>query len=1188
VLARSADHAVQGFQGVGASADDSGREAEQSSVYSKPAFTPLAVTDWFSRERGEGPADHAKSPIPSPVAHAKSPLRPLRRHHRRGRVALLSAALTLAALAPAALPASADAAAPRWEVISLATPTNFNPNLAAGANKYLNILTNVGDAPQSGEPLTITDTLPAGVTATAVRFHELKLTKFRNKEFGTVEDPNIQTIETLCTTTASSVTCTWPGAKYPLPLPPEGQLAMSVRVALEPGLQGPLQNSVTVSGGGAAETSTVAENPLAQSPFPFGFSHLDAHALGADGAPYTQAGGHPYELTTTFAFNTIGFSTPSSPAADIRSAERPRDVLADLPPGLIGDPRAVPHCPLSVFLSAQYQFSSCPEESQVGTWSVWSPFGPGDFPDYVGAVFNLTPSHGEVARLGLFTHGITFLLTPSLRSGADYGIHTVTNDISPEEIRLISLTLWGNPADPRHAPYGSDCLQNGGWEGECPDPASPAPFLTMPTSCTAAPLPFGISADSWLNPGVFTSTATTMPPLDGCNQLPFDPTITAKPTTNLADSPSGLDFDLHIPQDFEHPEALATADLRDATVTLPKGLTVNPSSANGLAACSEAQVGYKPGTAAPLEFTPGAAECPDAAKLGTVEVDSPLLGEPENPEIEHPLKGSVYLAQPQHNPFGSLLAIYIAIDDPATGVVVKLAGKVAPDPLTGRLTTTFEENPQLPFEDFHLKFFGGAEGALRTPPTCGGYATTTSLTPWSAPQSGPPATPSDQFQTTGPASGSGPCPTSPAAQENAPRFHAGTETPQAGAFSPVSLKLVREDGSQELKGIDTTLPPGLVGKLAGVAECSGAQLAAAESHSGQAEQASPSCPLNSQVGTVDVASGAGPTPLNVSGKAYLAGPYKGAPLSLAIVTPAVAGPFDLGTVVVRTALYVNPETAQIHAVSDPIPTILQGIPLDVRSVTVKASRPNFTLNPTNCGELSFTGSALSVLGSSASLTQRFQVGGCAALPFKPKLALSLKGGTKRAQNPALKAVLTAKPGEANIARAQVTLPKSEFLDNAHIGTVCTRVQFAEGQALGEKCPAASIYGHAKAVTPLLDNPLEGPVYLRSSSNKLPDLVAALNGQIAVALDGKIDTGKGGGIRNTFELVPDAPVTKFTLEMQGGKKGLLENTGGVCAKPQHAVVDFTGQNGKISDTTPVVANSCPKKHKGGKHHRPNHR
>jgi hypothetical protein len=402
------------------------------------------------------------------------------------------------------------------------------------------------------------------------------------------------------------------------------------------------------------------------------------------------------------------------------------------------------------------------------------------------------------------------------------------------------------------------------------------------------------------------------------------------------------------------------------------------------------------------------------------------------------------------------------------------------------------------------------------------------------------------------------------------------------------LKVKREDATQPLAGIDTTLPPGLTGKLAGIPYCSEAQIAQAQARSkpneGTLELSNPSCPAASEVGTVDVSAGAGITPLHVTGHAYLAGPYKGAPLSLVIVTPAVAGPFDLGAVVVRTALYLNPETAQIHAVSDPLPQILDGIPLDVRQVALKMGRPEFTLNPTSCDPMSISGTLTSALGQSAALTSPFQVGGCNALAFKPKLAIRLKGATKRTGHPALTAVATFSKGQANTKRVAVTLPRSEFLDQGHIGTVCTRVQFAANQ-----CPKASVYGKARATTPLLDQPLSGPVYLRSSSHELPDLVIALHGQVDVVLDGRVDS-VNGGIRNTFEAAPDAPVSKFVLEMQGGRKGLLINSANLCKlKPAatRAVVKMEAQNGKVWDTEPVVQSSCKhKRHGKHKGHRGN--
>jgi hypothetical protein len=573
----------------------------------------------------------------------------------------------------------------------------------------------------------------------------------------------------------------------------------------------------------------------------------------------------------------------------------------------------------------------------------------------------------------------------------------------------------------------------------------------------------------------------------------------------------------------------------------------------------------------PVRTDANPANCPADAKIGSVEVETPLL--------DHNLPAALYVAQPYQNPFGSLLAVYLTVHDEQTGVVSKLAGKVEADPQTGQLTTTFKDNPELPIEDVKLKVFGGPRAALKTPLACGTHTIASEIVPWSTPE-GANANLTDSFQTSVAAAGSGACPGSEAQAPNAPGFSAGTIAPAAGAYSPFVLKLSREDGSQRLTGIDATLPKGLLAKLAGVSYCSEAQINQAKAREvprqGALEQSSPSCPASSEVGSVVVGAGAGILPFYATGHAYLAGPYKGAPLSLVVITPAVAGPFDLGSVVVRSALYVNPETAQAHAVSDSLPSIIQGIPLDIRSIALKLDRPDFTLNPTSCDPMAILGSAATLAGQSAALRSPFQVGGCSALGFKPKLRISLKGATKRTGHPALTGVVTYPKGNyANIASVQVTLPHSAFLDQAHIKTICTRVQFAADQ-----CPPGAIYGFARATTPLLDQPLEGPVYLRSSSHKLPDLVLALHGQIDADLVGRVDTGKGKGIRTTFEAVPDAPVSRFVLEMKGGKKGLLINSENICRKPQKAIADFVAQNGKVLDTTPTIANGC--KHKAKKH------
>jgi hypothetical protein len=885
----------------------------------------------------------------------------------------------------------------------------------------------------------------------------------------------------------------------------------------------------------------------------FGIESFSLETLDEEGKPYTQAGGHPYAMKVSLALNTTSSLTDRNEHGESASANL-RTVRVELPPGLIGDPTAAPNC--EPYKLALFR---CPGASQVGTLTAISTTGASN----EASLYNLVPQRGIAAQIGSrFNDFVTVRIDAGVRTGSDYGVTADSLFVTADEaVTKVDATLWGVPAAEGH-------------DGErycpgpeprsrflCPGTAPHVPFLANPTSCSG-PLTTILRIDSWQEPGNFVSASSQSPPTTGCDRLEFKPTIAVKPEASAFDSPTGLHVNLHLPQN-QDPIGLAEADLRDTTVKLPAGLAVNAAAATGLDGCAPPQIEL---------HGPDPASCPDASKIGTVEVDTPLL--------DHPLPGNVYVATPGENPFGSLLAIYVAVHDPISGVVVKLAGMVTADSQTGQLTTTFNENPQLPFEDFKLDFFAGPQAALTTPLTCGTYTTTTEMTPWTSP-AGKGAQPFSAFQIN-----SGPDGAQCAdvdEQPNHPAFSAGTANPVAGAFSQFVLKLSREDGSQRFSRIDTVLPPGLVGRLAGVAYCPDDVLAAVASRPGAQELASPSCPAASQVGSIDVGVGSGSQPYHAGGEVYLAGPYRGAPLSLAIVTPAVAGPFDLGTVVVRAALRVDPVTAQITAESDPIPVILQGIPLDVRSIVVTMNRPKFTLNPTSCREMAVGGQEISVFGQIAPLSSRFEVGGCRDLAFRPGLHIRLFGPTTRSGHPRLRAVVTAKPGEANIARTTVTLPDSEFLDQAHIKTVCTRVQFNADQ-----CPQGSIYGRARALTPLLDAPLQGPVYLRSNGGErtLPDLVAVLRGPanqpIEVDLVGFIDS-RHGGLRTRFENVPDAPVSKFTLTMQGGRKGLLVNSTNLCKAINRATVRMRGQNGADRSFRSVVKNDC----KNAKHDRSGH-
>jgi hypothetical protein len=1092
------------------------------------------------------------------------------------RKSILLAALTTTVALLSAVPAFGATSAPAWAINSYASPTDFSTaesfaniyqcdEVSVGGSEcdvYRVTASNVGAKAAKSEAVTVEDTLPPGLAVREVLFRWV----------GTRENPTPREEEDLsrfCTTTP--LKCTIPASFFVelgRTVRPDDRLTMFVVVGVEePFVSGVVTNIAKVHGGGAPAAETTSHNTIEAGPPAFGLSAFSNPANGPEGTPSIQAGAHPYELATKIDMTSvIREDAVGNPFAT--ATEDPRDIVVDLPPGLAGSALSTPETCTLAQLTAKGPVneqggSGCPTGSRVGYIrtepELLRVFGP---------LFNMVPEQGVVAEFGFIgplgdTHVLYISLAPT---GEGYVLRTTASEITEIGLTDIATDIYGDP----YARNGSALEPH-------------VPTLTNPANCDGQPLVTHVHMDSWPKPGStgadgnpdfsdprWASATYEAPPVTGCNQLQFEPSIEAKPETNRADSPTGLEVNLKVPQ-AEGTETLGTPPLKKAVVTLPAGMSVNPSSANGLVGCSLADLGMsasgQPNAAPP--------HCPDASKIGNVELETPAL--------KGVLSGQIYVARQTENPFHTLLALYIVISDPKTGVIVKLPGEIKADPVTGQLTTVVDNSPQFPFSELRTHFFGGQRAALRTPAVCGTYKVTTQLTPWSAPESGPPATPSSSFKITQSANG-GSCPTTAAAQPNAPSFSAGTLSPFAGAYSPFVLHLAREDGSQEFKSLSVALPQGLIGKLAGLSECSEAALASAAAKSGAAEQASPSCPASSELGTVTVGAGAGLTPFYAQGHAYLAGPYKGAPLSLAVITPATAGPYDLGTVVVRNALQVNPETAQISAVSDEIPHILQGIPLDVRSIALNLTRNQFTLNPTSREKMAISGGITSVLNQSSPLSNPFQVGECKKLGFAPKLSLRLKGDTKRGGTPALKATLTYPKGNyANIAKASVALPHSEFLDNAHIQTVCTRVQLA-----ASACPKGSIYGKARAFTPLLDKPLEGPVYLGTGyGHELPDLLADLNGQIHVILNGTIDSIHGG-IRNRFEVVPDAPVSKFTLEMQGGSKGLLENSTNLCAKTNRATARFIAQNGKVDNyNPPVIAQGCKKSAKKAagkkKHH-----
>jgi hypothetical protein len=908
-----------------------------------------------------------------------------------------------------------------------------------------------------------------------------------------------------------------------------------------------------------------SHEPACPGPEAFGLCGLDFLFTDPEGLPATQAGSHPFAMTTTLGANLD--------EATGLPYEEVKDLEVGLPAGLVGS-TAIPRCSnLDFFSDLVAGASNCPDDTVVGTvdLTIFLAGSPGATTG-TGAVYNLEPPPGVAAKLGFNAAGVRVVVEATVNPNPPYNIIARVSGVTQGVYFLgSSLTVWGVPADPGHdEERGFECLESPEPD-KCPVKAAEEPLLTMPRSCTG-PLLTSFRTRSWQDPGAWLtyeveSHTADEPPVPlgtgGCEVLRFAPEIATAPTTDAAESPTGLAFDLRVEDpNLTSPAAIAHSDIQKAVVTLPEGVTINPSQAEGLATCSEAQLAKETAS------SPFGAGCPPDSKIGTVEVESPLAKE----EV---LRGSLFVAEPYSNRFGSLLAIYQVIKGPELGVVFRLAGKVEPDPRTGQLITTFEDLPQWPFSEFRLRFREGGRSPLITPPACGTYVTEALFTPWADPDSPYPTTAS--FPITA-GVGGGPCP--PAGPSPfAPGFSAGALNNNAKSFSPFHLRLTRRDGDQDLVRFDATLPPGAVAKLAGVAKCPEAAIAAIKTKTGKQELANPSCPADSRIGSVFAGAGVGSQLTYVPGSVYLAGPVGKAPLSVVGVVPAVAGPFDVGVVATRQALTLDPITAQPRvdgALSEPIPHILAGIPLRVRDIQVAVDRPDFTLNPTNCEPMavgaSIWGGGLDPFSTAddapVAKKERFQAANCSRLGFKPRLSLSLKGGAKRGGHPALRALLRPRPADANLKRTVVRLPRSAFLDQAHIRTICTRVQFA-----ADSCPPGSVYGHVKAFSPLLDEPLEGPAYLRSSSNELPDLVFDLHGIVEIEASARIDSIKGG-IRATFSAIPDAPVSKVIVDMQGGKKGLIVNSRNLCAAPSRASVKLGAHNGRQHNLRPAVqAKGC---------------
>jgi uncharacterized repeat protein (TIGR01451 family) len=1046
------------------------------------------------------------------------------------RRALLSALLGVALLA---LAAPIAGAAPAWRIDALA-----NSTAAPGSTlDYVVEIRNVGDADFDGsaEPISFTGTLPAGLTI--------------------LNGPLGWDCSTLV---VGAQTFTCQNSEF-FSIPSESASGyfrrLVIQVAVDPSAAGVLTSGFQIAGGDASDgdpatpsASTVAPVTITDAPPAFGIAAFDAQVVGdAAGTPYTQAAGHPYAATTTIDFNV--FRDPDPLKDELTPVEAVRDIDVDLPPGFFGDPHGVDQCTVSQLANAELALSMplCPPSSQVGITYVrvnGTHMLLGPIP-----VFNMVPPVDAPARFGFNAAGTVVTLDALLRTATDYGITARLRLISEGlGIAGSTVTLWGVPSDPIHTPERACPGSVAPWEGgpTCQSGKARTAFLRQPTSCGPAGvgLPTTFRMDSWKHPGAFVerTISSHLPngypfaPADwgpqvgvtGCDRVPFDPRLAVTPATTAAAQPTGLAVDVSLPQ-TDDPDVLGQSDLRKAVVTLPAGMHLSASSAQGLQGCSPSQIALH-STTDPT--------CPPGSKLGTVSIKTPALPDP--------LEGSVYLAGPHDNPFDTLVALYLVAR--GSGVTIKLPGRVDLDPITGQVTTTIDNGPQAPFSDVRVELKGGSRAALANPRACGPYTTLANLTGWS----GRTVALGSGVAVSRDGNGAA-CP----AHEFSPGFQAGTESSSAGSSSPFHLRLTRQDNDEELSGLKLDMPEGLLGYISRVALCGNAQAAAG------------TCSDSSKIGSVEVGAGSGPDPFYVkNGRLYLTGPYKGAPYGLSVVVPAVAGPFDLGNVVVRQAIFVDKHTSKLRIVSDPLPTILQGVTLGVRDVRVAIDKPGFFLNPTSCAEKRISGEIGSVDGTKAPVSDRFQAADCASLGFKPSMALRVggRGHTHRGQTTPFSTTLRMpSKKQANLRFVQVTLPKTINARLTVINDACTRAEFESDIA---KCGHARA-GSAVASTPLLRDPLKGNVYFVKNGHPIPDLFVALRGQVSFDLIGRITIPGSTRLRTTFDAAPDVPIRSFTLRLLGDSKngsvGAAANLCSTASRRQKVDLDYIGQNGRVRQT-----------------------
>jgi hypothetical protein len=1119
---------------------------------------------------------------------------------RRLLVGFLAAASTL--LAFSAAPAMAEETAPQWTVSSVSRPTVF---AVAGSGSYSILVTNSGGAaagctskqwskeiiedvrntvcpqasPVVAAPIVIVDELPAGLQALPGAQAE--------DEFGAALSKPGSFFGGDCGPTGSGgVTCSYGGV-----VAPGDSLILSLPVRVSALEAGSITNVVRVSGGGAVsaaarETPTrIAEDAAkARQETPFDLSPGGSTTALSS----LQAGAHP-DITTTGAFNTEDSVGATAGAV--------KDIVTDEPPGFTLDPLVVPTCASQLFLAEE-----CPSPTQVGITTQIVDLGGSPIRE-LRPVYALAAEQGDVAKIGFNISGLRYVgdiavrpagerCQPGAMASCEYGgrvtFANVTGAVADYD--QFSLTLWGVPAAAAHDPFRWE--PSGGFR-DVPSPTVEVPFFTNPTSCGTQPLDAEFHVTSWQHPGEAQSPPPTeMPfgPIVGCDRLGMEPSLTAEATSNAAYSPTGFDVDTKIPQTYEDPAGLATSTLRDEVVTLPEGMTVNPSSGAGLAACSAAQYAEEGAREPTVHEKSEGHGCPSSSKLATVKIRTPLLAE----EVE----GSVFLAQPApngeqgKNPFGSLLAVYLIARVPNRGVFVKSAGKIEANAVTGQLTTRFEGAPEfaglpaseglppLPFTIARFEFNQGANAPLVTPPTCGAFRVTAQLTPWSNPE-GAPLTPEiAPFPITANCPSGGVSPF-------APQALAGTDNNAAGSYSPFYLRISRNDGEQEITDLSTLFPPGLTANLNGVPFCGEGEIAAARAQTGVQAEEHPACPAASQIGHSIAEAGVGSVLAQTPGRIYLSGPFEGAPFSVLAITSAHVGPFDLGTVVIHLPLDINPETAQVSIPAGPadqIPHIIKGIVIHLRTIRVYIDRERFMLNPTSCNPTTLTATivgaganfAIPADANPVTVNDPFQTADCSSLKFEPKFAVSTDGKTSRADGASLKVQLTypsqALSKDANIHSVKVDLPKSLPSRLTTLQRACTAAEFDANPA---SCPPESIVGHAKAITPILPAPLEGPAYFVSHGGEaFPNLILVLQGYgVTIDLVGDTDI-KDGITSSTFTNVPDQPVASFELNLPQGKYSALAANGNLCQQSLVMPTSFVAQNGAtLNQNTHIEVEGC---------------